>query len=83
MWKYDENNNKTEEKRYCNNEEQVKIVFDYSGTQLDKATTVSGDYVQREITYLYDDNGNLIQEKKEVKNPLSNEMSELILYEYY
>ncbi|MBN2523104.1 MAG: hypothetical protein JXB24_07495 [Bacteroidales bacterium] len=82
-WKYDENNNKIEEKRYCNNEEQVKIIFDYSGTQLDKESTINDGNIVREITYLYDDNGNLIQEKKVVKNPLSNEMPELIIYEYY
>lgn len=82
-WNYDENNNKIEEKRYCNNEETEKTIFEYLGTKLNKATTYNDETILREITYLYNDSGNLIQEKKEVKNPLSNEMPELILYEYY
>jgi len=81
--KYDGNNNKIEEKRYCNNDEREKTIFEYSGTRLDKATTANEETIVREITYLYDNGENLIQEKKEVKNPLSNEMPELILYEYY
>lgn len=82
-WNYDEKNNKIEEKKYCNNEETEKTIFGYSGTKLNKAITYNEETVLKKITYLYDDSGNLIQEKKEIKNPLSNEMSELIIYEYY
>ncbi len=82
-WKYDVNSNKIEEKIYCNNEETQKTIFEYSGINLIRAITYNAGKEMREITYLYDGGGNLIQEKKEIKDPLSNEMPEIILFEYY
>jgi hypothetical protein len=57
--------------------------FEYSENKIINTKVYSGNDFIKEISYEYDRFGNLIQERKEIKHPLSNEMPELIIYEYY
>lgn len=82
VWKYDKYNRKIKELRYCNNVETQKTIFEFSYNKMNAKVYNSGDFI-KEIYYEYDNSGNLIQEKKEIKDPLSNEMQELIIYEYF
>lgn len=82
VWKYDNYNRKIKELRYCNNVETQKTIFEFSYNKMNAKVYNSEDFI-KEIYYEYDNSGNLIQEKKEIKNPLSNEMQELIIYEYF
>jgi len=83
VWKYDNYNRKIKEIKYCNNVEYQNTIFEFSDNKMINARVYNGEGFLEEINYEYDNSGNLIQEKKEIKNPLSNEMPELIIYEYY
>ncbi|MCK4345895.1 MAG: hypothetical protein KAX05_11475 [Bacteroidales bacterium] len=83
VWVYDNYNRKIKEIRYCNNVENQETIFEYAVNKIINAKVYIGNDFIKEISYEYDSCGNLIQEKKEIKNPLSNEMPELIIYEYY
>ena len=83
VWKYDNYNRKIKEIRYCNNVEYQNTIFKFSDKKMINAKVYIGKDFIKEINYEYDNSGNLIQEKKEIKNSLSNEMPELIIYEYF
>ena len=83
VWKYDNYNRKIKEIKYCNNVEYRNTIFEFSDKKMINAKVYIGEDFEKEINYEYDNSGNLIQEKKEIKNPLSNEMPELIIYEYF
>ena len=83
VYKYDFYNRKIKEIKYCNNIETQKTIFKFSDKKMINAKVYNGAGFLEEINYKYDNSGNLIQEKKEIKNPLSNGMPELIIYEYF
>lgn len=83
VWKYDNYNRKIKEIRYYNNVNYQNTIFEFSDKKMINAKVYIGEDFIKEINYKYDNRGNLIQEKKEIKNPLSNEMPELIIYEYF
>ncbi len=83
VWKYDLYNRKIKEIKYCNNVETQKTIFKFSDKKIINAKVYNGAGFLEEINYKYDNSGNLIQEKKEIKDPLSNGMPELIIYEYF
>jgi len=80
VWKYDNYNRKIKEIRYCNNVEYQKTIFEFSDNKMINARVYNGEGFLEEINYEYDNSGNLILEKKEIKNPLCNGMPELIIY---
>ena len=83
VWKYDNYNRKIKEIRYCNNVEYQKTIFEFSDNKMINARVYNDEGFLEEINYEYDNSGNLILEKKEIKNPLCNGMPELIIYEYF